>query len=198
MSAPDANVAATIGDIFRNASLQQTRQFTGCDSLQVLEMERGFELGQVISQQMTLIVVSGAEMSILFKIHFKNSECDRMRRIKFSDPLVEGAAAVTKTTDYMKELTNQICGRICRTFQRNNLTLGMCIPLSMRGFYELYADYAPSDGILKKFGQAWQISGDFGSLVCTAYVEITDIKAVSNLQHVDEQASNDDDELEFL
>lgn len=198
MSTHGTDVVATIGEIFRNASLQQTLQFTGCDSLQVQEMEGGFELGQVISQQMTLIVVSGAEISILFKIHFKNSECNHLRRIKFNDYSVEETATVTKTTDYMKELTNQICGRICRVFQRNNLTLGMCIPLSMRGFYELYADYAPSNGILKKFGQAWQICGEFGSLACTAYVEVADIKAVSNLQYVDEQVSNDDDELEFL
>jgi hypothetical protein len=68
----------------------------------------------------------------------------------------------------------------------------------MHGFYEIYADYTASDEILKKFGQAWRIKGDFGSLVCTAYVEIMEPKAVTNLQHLDEEASNDDGELEFL
>lgn len=198
MSTLGTTVAATIGDIFRSASLQQARQFSGCDSLEVLEMEKGFQLGQVISPLMTLIVISGAEMSVLFKVHFKSSEGDRLRRIKFSDPSIDGEVAVAKTADYMKELTNRIGGHICRTFQRNDLTLGMCIPLSISGFYELYADYTPGDRFLTKFGEAWKITGEFGSLACTAYVEISNIKAVAHLQNIDEQAPDDDSELEFL
>ncbi len=161
-------------------------------------MERGFLLGQVLAQQMILIVVSGPEISITLKIHFNSSVSDKLRRIKFGELPADDPTAATKVIDYMKELTNRICGQICRTFQRNNVTSGMCIPLNMRGFYELYADYTPNEGIIKKFGHAWRLSGEFGSLVCTAYVEVSDSAAVSNLQHVDETASSDDDELEYL
>jgi hypothetical protein len=188
----------TIGEILRNASLQQVRQFSGCESIEVRSMDSGFELGQVISRRMTLIVISGAEMSILLKLHFKSSEGARLRRIRPSTHTADEAATIAETTDCMKELTNLICGQICRTFQRNNLTLGMCIPLAMRGFYELYADYTPSEKPLKKFGQAWQLAGDFGTLTCTAYVEITDLNALTNLQHIDEAPVNDDEEMEFL
>lgn len=189
---------STIVGIFRNASLLQTRQFSGCEALEVKEMDDSFQLGQVLARQMILIVISGAELRVLFKIHFNNSESDRLRRIKFRNPISDERIAAAKTLDYMKELGNQVCGRICRVFQRNELVLGMCIPLSMHGFYELYTDYTLDDGKLKKFGDAWKINGDFGSLVCTAYVEIMEPAAVVNLQYVDEEVSNDDDELEFL
>lgn len=193
------NIRETINGIFRNASLAQTRQYSGCEALELVEMDNDYQLGQVVSRQMILIVISGAEMRVLFKIHFNHSEGDQLRRVKFrTDQSTDERVAVAKTLDYMKELTNQVCGRICRIFQLNDLALGMCIPLSMHGFYEIYADYTASDEILKKFGQAWRIKGDFGSLVCTAYVEIMEPKAVTNLQHLDEEASNDDGELEFL
>ncbi|MES2674894.1 MAG: hypothetical protein V4660_11695 [Pseudomonadota bacterium] len=192
------DLRSTIVGIFRNASLVQTRQFSSCEALQLVEMEDSFQLGQVLARQMILIVISGAELRVLFKIHFNNSESDRLRRIKFRTPITDERIAAAKTLDYMKELTNQVCGRICRIFQRNDLVLGMCIPLSMHGFYELYTDYTLDDGKLKKFGDAWKINGDFGSLVCTSYVEIMEPTAVTNLQYVDEEVSNDDDELEFL
>ncbi|MES2824482.1 MAG: hypothetical protein V4732_12825 [Pseudomonadota bacterium] len=192
------DIRSTIVGIFRNASLIQTRQFSGCEALELVELDDSFQLGQVLARQMILIVISGAELRILFKIHFNSSASDRLRRVKFRTPITDERIAAAKTLDYMKELTNQVCGRICRIFQRNELVLGMCIPLSMHGFYELYTDYALDDGKLKKFGDAWKINGDFGSLVCTAYVEIMEPTAVTNLQYVDEEVSNDDDELEFL
>lgn len=192
------NIKSTIVGIFQNASLAQARQFSGCEALELKEMDDSFQLGQVLARQMILIVISGAELRILFKIHFNNSESDQLRRIKFCAPITDERVVAAKTLDYMKELTNQVCGRICRIFLRNNLALGMCIPLSMHGFYELYTDYTPDDGKLKKFGQAWKINGDFGSLACTAYIEIMEPAAVTNMQYVDEEVSNDDDELEFL
>lgn len=190
----ESEIKLSIGGILKNASLAKTRQFSQCESLILEEMADEFALGQVISRQMTLIVISSAELRTLIKIHFNGSEADQLRRIKFSDPLITNEQVVAaKTLDYMKELTNQVCGRVCQIFQRNNLTLGMCIPLSMRGFYEIYSDYTPQDGALKKFGQAWKIKGDFGSLVFTAYTEIMNITAVSHLQFIDEDAANDND-----
>lgn len=192
------DIKSTIVGIFRNASLAQIRQFSGCEALELKDVDDNFQLGRVLARQMILIVISGAELRVLFKIHFNNSESDQLRRVKFRTPESDERLAAAKTLDYMKELTNQVCGRICRIFQRNDLVMGMCIPLSMHGFYEIYTDYTPDDGKLKKFGQAWKINGDFGSFVCTAYVEVMEPKAVANLQYVDEEVSNDDDELEFL
>jgi hypothetical protein len=192
------DIETIIGGIFKNASLAQIRQFSGCEALELDEMGDSFALGQVIARQMILIVISGAEMRLLFKIHFNNSEGDKLRRIKFSEPITDECVAAAKTLDYMKELTNQVCGKVCRIFQLNDLVLGMCIPLSMRGFYELYTDYSSNEGLLKKFGKAWQIKGDFGSFVCTAYVEIMNPEAVASVKILEEQASDDDGELEFL
>lgn len=190
------NPVDNIGQILKNASLHQTRLLSGCDSVEVRAVATGFELGQVVSRRMTLIVISGTELSIFFKLHFNSREGSHLRRRK---PLASGEAdAVVETTDCMKELTNLICGQVCRIFQRNNLTLSMCIPLAMRGFYELYADYTPTEKPLTRFGQAWQLAGDFGSLTCTAYVEIADPSALHQLQYLDEPPVSDDDEMEFL
>ncbi len=195
----ETDIGTTIGSIFRNASLLQTSQFSGCETLELAEMGPDFKLGQVVSRRINLIVISAPEIMMILKIHFNPSEADQLRRIKFPDQCTDPAVAAAKTADYMKELTNQMCGRICRIFQQGDLALGMSIPLSMHGFYELYTDYTPSDGVLKKFGQGWRIQGDFGSLVCTAQVEIMDPNAVNNLQLADEQPPEDDDgEVEFL
>ena len=198
MTTAYTEISDVIGDIFRGATLAQVRQFSGCETLDLAEMAGDFELGRVLSRQMILIVISGPEMRVLFKIHFNNSEGAKLRQLKFQNHTTDESVIAANTLDYMKELTNQVCGRICRIFQRNNLVLGMSIPLSMHGFYELYTDYTPSDGLLKKFGKAWRIEGDFGVLACTAYVELMESVAVSSLEYIDEEPSNDDDELEFL
>ena len=199
MPTADKNIEALIGTILRNASLLQTRVFSGSETLEIGEMDEDFQLGQVVSRQMTLIVIAGPKMSIQFKIHFNRSEADKLRQIKFHQSVNEESTTSAKTMDYIKELTNQVCGRICRVFELNGQSLGMSIPLSMRGFYELYTHYDHHVGTFSKFGQAWRLNGDFGSLVCTAYVEITDTSVTSELKHLDELPTNDDDdELEFL
>ncbi len=197
MLTDDTAIQAAICSIFRQASLQQMRQFSACPSLELVELDEAYALGQVVSRQMVLIVISADELLVTFKLLFNATEADRLRQLKFPHPEAEEDAKNALTLDYVKELVNQICGRICRVFQVNGLSLGMSIPLSMHGFYEIYTDYT-AGGALHKFSHAWRINGEFGSMICTAQVEITQPHAVDNLQILDEPTPNDDDELEFL
>lgn len=187
-----------IGQVFKQATLLQMRQFTGCSPLDIADMQPGYQLGQVLARRITLIVISAPEITVIFKIHFNTEQAQYLRRLKFPDAGDEAAMAV-QNADYMKELTNQMCGRICRVFQQSQLALGMSIPLAMHGFYELYTDYTPSDSLLKKFGHAWQLQGDFGVITCTAQIDVVDANAVVNLQLEEEQTAADDEgEVEFL
>ena len=108
----------------------------------------------------------------------------------------------------MKELSNQISGSICRIFEENKVSLGVSVPLCVSGFYEVYSDYTEKQTPLDKFGAAWGITGPFGDLHCTSYIEISQNEQLTNISFdpesnnplldEEEEEDDDDDDVEFL
>ncbi len=197
MQAELPSYQANMCSIFNNAAIVQARQFSGCAELELIKLPDDYSLGSVVSRRMVLVVIFADDVQITVRMLYNASEADRLRRVKFARLSDLGYLDASVTLDFMKELANQTCGCIARIFQLNQVILGISIPLSMHGFYERYTDYASQQGALHKFGHAWCIKGDFGSLVCTAQVEVTNPALVANLQFLEEPPLNNE-ELEFL
>ena len=96
----------------------------------------------------------------------------------------------------MKELSNQMGGRVCRIFDAHHIAMGMSIPLCTRGIYEIYADYQAKSGAIAKFGDFWRLNGPFEFLYCSCYVELISKEDFSAIKCTDEQAQ--EGELDFL
>ncbi len=179
--------------LLRDASAVQARQYFGGENVQLADVPGDFHLGQVLKRYMALVILNSEEIQIVFKIHF-NPEQVRSYRKSMNHP--ERDLADRQLVDFMKELTNQMGGRVCRVFDTHQIAMGMSVPLCTRGLYELYADYKTKTGAVVKFGDLWRLDGAIGSLYCSSYVELTSKKDFSQISCPDEQ--DDEGELDFL
>ncbi len=194
MSAKTTTLESTINVIMRNASLAQVKNFAGLSNPELIEIDDQYTIGQVLSDQMILMAISGEDLRITFKLHYKQG--DTIKLLKKEEADINSEDTVNELTDYMKELNNQICGKICRDFAKQKISLGMSIPLRLRGFYEAYSDYTYEPSPLLKFGDFWKVCDEFGAIYVTSYVEISNASRLRMLRS--DVSHNNDQGMEFL
>ncbi|MES2952704.1 MAG: hypothetical protein V4858_29600 [Pseudomonadota bacterium] len=180
-------------EVLRKVSVAQVNQYFECEGIVLVPTPPNHVLGQVLTRFVVMILLTGSEISMMFKVHFNPEQVRAYRR-------TQGIRAEDLTdkdlVDFMKELGNQIGGRASRVFQSNGIALGMSIPLCTRGIYEIYADYQEKSGVIVKFGDFWGLSGSFGLLYVSCCVELMAADQLKNFEYVDEQS--DEGELDFL
>ena len=202
MTDQDNNLKQQLKRALRIASSQQLEQFTGKVGFKIDELHSRFQLGQVLSDQIILLVISGDDLRMTIKIHYKRSHVLSLAKYPFD--FVNDDELQLKIVDYMKELCNQVCGRVCRIFAKRDIHLGMSIPLKLRGFYEVYSDYHDATSPLFKFGDFWQVSNTQGSFFFSSYIEIVNLNTLYGItfdtdEDIDKNEQQDDSQgLEFL
>ena len=180
-------------EVLRKVSLAQTNQYFESADVALETAPPNRALGQVLKRFIVTMLLTGSDIRLTFKVHFNPEQVRAFR-------LARGGKAQDLTDkhllDFMKELGNQIGGRASRVFQNNAIALGMSIPLCTRGIYEIYADYQEKNGVVVKFGDFWGLSGPFGILYFSCYVELMAADQFKVLEYIDEQS--EEGELDFL
>lgn len=193
-SKPDQQAIAHIGAVLREACRLQAIQYFGDDSIAVAPPEDGLRLGQVLRRYMALITLNSNDLRLVLKVHF---DLDQMRSCRQARVTSSGELDAEQVIDFMKELSNQSGGRVCRAFDAQKIHMGMSVPLCTRGIYEIYSDYMPATGAMIKGGDLWRLTGGFGTVYWSCYSEIftnVDISGVTCSTDGDDSLG----ELEFL
>jgi hypothetical protein len=183
----------SLRQLLRDASAMQANQYFGDPSVSMIDHPSEHSLGQVLTRYIAIVMLTSDELRIVFKVHFNPDPIRSFRRTRHC---TESDLSDKQLTDFMKELSNQIGGRICRIFDAHHLSMGMSIPLCTRGIYEIYADYQPKSGTVTKFGDFWRLEGAFKSIYCSCYVELMSKMDLSDIKYSDEHAQ--EGELDFL
>lgn len=179
--------------LLRDASSIQASQYFNDAPVTLTESGQDRHLGQVLTRYITMVILSSDGFRIVFKVHF-NPEQIRAYRLRQGDAAID--LTDKQLIDYMKELSNQMGGRVCRAFSAHGLSVGMSIPLCTRGIYEIYADYQAKYGPVIKFGDFWRIEGPFDFIYCSCYIELLSKDDLSSISVADE--SSQEGELDFL
>jgi hypothetical protein len=184
---------SSMRELLRNVSLVQAQQYFDGEAITLDARPQNLQLGQVLTRYIAMVLLTSAELRIVFKVHVNPEQIRTYQRSK-------GGAEENLTdrhlVDFMKELSNQMGGRVCRVFDAHQIAMGMSIPLCTRGIYEIYADYRPKTGAVTKFGDFWRLEGPFSSIYCSCYVELISKDDFSHVRHTDEQSQ--EGELDFL
>lgn len=180
-------------ELLREVSLTQTRQYLDDAEARMADMPAHRQLGQVLTRYIAMVLVTSDDLRIVIKVHFNPEpmRAHRLARGKKDDALND-----KQIIDYMKELSNQIGGRVCRVFDAHQIAMGMSIPLCTRGIYEIYADYSTRTGSITKFGDFWKLEGAFGHLYCSCYIELMSNTHYDHVKAADEHV--EEGELDFL
>ena len=179
--------------LLRDSSVLQASQYFGAEAIKLDAAPPNHKLGQVLKTHIVMVLLSSPELRVVLKVHFDLAQVRDYRRAQGRR---DEDMSNKQLVDFMKELCNQMGGRVCRIFDAHGMCMGMSVPLCTRGIYEIYADYQTKLGATTKFGDFWGLEGSFNSLYCSCYVETMSPEGLPDLQSTDEQSP--EGELDFL
>lgn len=166
-----------MSQVLRTTSIEQIEQFVGGATSSAVDIDY-YTPGQVLANELVLLTISGPELQLLVKIHFNYQQI----RSRFRSRVSHASAPLSRQdVDFIKELGNQFCGAICRKLASQDIMAGLSIPLSTRGYYEIYADYTHKTSPFIKFGEGWGLEGDFGTLYFSCYSELSNPQVIPKI-----------------
>lgn len=191
-----------INTIVRHAAEDSVRLQSHNTEIKLAEPDRKFKLGQVLGNRMSLILVSGETLRLTFKLHYNIGEIKAIAHRAYGKN-TPAELSDKQAMDFMKELCNLSAGQVVKIFEENNLPLGMSLPLGARGFYDIFADYAPASQPFVKYGDLWSLKFGECTIMISSVVEMLDTQALSSILNYeipmnDANDRSDDEEIDFL
>jgi hypothetical protein len=113
------------------------------------------------------IIVQGGDFRLTIKIH---SDCAPLRPLCAKNmQIAESEVGEKVMRDFLREVANLLGGAMRTELARNNVDAGLSLPLSSRGFDEVFFDSTEGE---KSFLQACRVRWDGGVLYMTQFLEI--------------------------
>ena len=187
-------------ELVRYASLSRLKTHTNSSEVELKELDSGFRPGRILASNLVFILVSGEAMRLTFKIHFDTRVAKYLAYRIFGGKLPEDISP-KQAIDYFKEFGNLVAGSVVTLMAEINIELGISLPLSTRGFYEVYSDYSEKQYPIITYSDFWALKVNGYDIFCSAQFEILDRKPLENLigYEIAEEGNNDDDaEMDFL
>lgn len=193
-----AVLKSKLRDLVRQSSLSRFKLHTAQDEVFLKEVEPGFRPGQVLASRMAFILVSGDGLRISFKTHFNPGTARNLAYRMFGEAS-PAALSERQAVDYIKEYCNLVAGNIVTVCEGLRIELGISLPMSTRGFYEIFSDYGVKPHPAIVFSDFWRLGALADEIHCSALLEITDSDLLAPLADYDPTVLQaDDGEMDFL
>lgn len=147
---------------------------------------------RVLGHWMSVIMLTSGEMRLTFKTHFMSSD----GKILTSKSLRKPVENITQDQilDFFKEYCNMVAGKIKWLIEFNGHASGISLPLSMRGFDEVFFP-SPDNRLL--FLEQWGLKSELTSFVCSVAIEVQNPNLWNTLRLNYEQ-TNEKGDVDFL
>lgn len=186
-------------ELVRHASISRLKIHSGGAEVETKELGPAFKPGRILASNMVFILVSGDAFRLTFKIHFDSATA---RNLAFRIFGGDSPAAISEkqAIDYFKEYGNLVAGSVVTLLGENDVELGISLPLSTRGFYEVFSDYTEKQHPIVTFSDFWELRASGNDIHCSALLEILNPKQLARLAayEIVEEADGDDGEMDFL
>jgi hypothetical protein len=144
----------------------------------------------VISKKVANILLGNNDFRLIIKIHYND---------KVGSHLIGGTDAMVarEVDDYFKEECNVLAGRLKKSFDENQINVGISIPLKTSGLDELFFDRKEMDKNALEL--SWEMSNDDNSLVVATFIEVIDYSSIDKIDFNSfSSKSDEDEEVEFF
>ena len=118
---------------------------------------------------MTMILISNAELKLIFKVHFSPGAIGPWAEQKFQ--VARTSISPRQITDFGKEICNVCAGAIKQEFGLHGVDTGTSLPVLCRGFDELFFD--PPDG-KRIFVDQWRLAASSGRIGTSIHLDVQD------------------------
>ena len=199
-AAPDIRaLKEKLKELVRHAAISRLKIHAGCAEVETREQGPAFKPGRILASHMVFILVSGDAVRLTFKVHFNTGTARNLAFRIFGGDSPDDIAE-KQAIDYFKEYGNLVAGSVVTLLGENDVELGISLPLSTRGFYEVFSDYSEKQHPIITFSDFWELKANGNDIHCSALLEILNPKQLAKLvaYEIVEQADGDDGEMEFL
>ncbi len=151
--------------------------------------------GPVYGHLLTFILLAGSSFRASLKIFYGASEARKFTSAKFKKS--EAQISDVLVADFMKEFANLVAGSVKRTLGTLDVSVGLGLPLTTRGFDDVFAADGLSEGI---YTDKWALKSDLGKVICMTSIKILEDANVAkiNWDPTPKAATADDSDMEFL
>lgn len=198
--APDIQVLKDkLKDLLRHASVSRLKIHTDSSAIETRELDSGFVPGRILGSNMVFILVSGDAIRVTFKVHFNIRTAKDLAFRIFGG---ESAQAISErqAIDYFKEYGNLVAGCVVTLLGELDIELGISLPLSTRGYYEIFSDYTEKRQPIITYSDFWELKANGYDVYCSALLELLNEKQLAGLvdHEIVEESGADDGEMDFL
>jgi CheY-specific phosphatase CheX len=179
--------------ITREAAQKRMVSHSFSNDTSISETIEGYDR-RVHGNWMAIILVSGKDVRITFKVHFNIKDIKKILEGSFAKPYSEIEDDLA--TDFVKEFCNLTAGYIKQIFEKYELKSGISLPIVTRGFDDIF--YRPTN--TDEVADLWKLEVAGVSLLCTPHFNIFDSGniPVFNLEETDGDDDDDDGDIDFL
>jgi hypothetical protein len=115
----------SLRELLRDVSVVQAQQYFDDSPVTLVSTPVDHSLGQVLTRYIATVLLTCDELRVVLKVHFNPEQIRAYRQPKgFSGDDLSDKQLI----DFMKELSNQMGGRVCRIFDAHQIAMGMSIP----------------------------------------------------------------------
>lgn len=186
-------------ELLRYASVSRLKSHTGAAEVEAGELGCGFRPGRILASNMVFILVSGDALRLTIKVHFNTGAA---RNLAFGIFGGNSPADISErlAIDYFKEYANLVAGSVVTLLAENGVELGISLPLSTRGFYEVFSDYTEKQHPIISYSDFWELQANGHDVHCSALVEILNQKLLGHLAayEISEETGDSGAEMDFL
>ena len=186
-------------ELVRHASASRLKIHTTSSEVETKELGSAFRPGRILASNMVFILVSGDALRLTFKVHFASGTAKTLAFRIFGG---NSPADISEkqAIDYFKEYGNLVAGSVVTLLGENGIELGISLPLSTRGFYEVFSDYSEKQHPIVTCCDFWELRANGKGIHCSAVLEILNQKQLGKLAtyEIVEEAGDDDAEMDFL
>lgn len=180
--------------LIRECALRRMKSHSSSSCVSIEEVEPDYRR-TVHGNWMGLILVSGADLRITFKVHFDIKNV----RVIISQLLGSEPSTISSglALDFIKEFCNLSAGFIKQVLEENSepVMTGISLPIVTKGFDDLFYKESSADEI----SEIWKIVVDGIVLYCTPHVNIFSTEKLAQVKMPkEEEASEDDGDIDFL
>lgn len=188
----------TITDMVRQATVSLIQQYSGSEEFEISPVNIEVEKEKVLSNWVVLLLITSDMFKITFKVYFNLSDITVLSENAVSIDS-DTVAGKRQAIDFVKEYSNLVGGHLSGFCIRNNIEFDKSLPLSLRGFYEVFNDNKKKKLYDNYFEDIWMIRHPKTNFYCGINVDIFKMESLQNISA--EESQPDDDfggQFEFL
>lgn len=192
------SIKIKVKEMVRQSAITRIGDHSRQDGFQLLELSDTRSAGEVLGNWMSIILVTGDAIRITLKLHFTYRDAKAISHFVYGEDSPDGVSD-TKAVDFVKELSNLMAGYIVKSFESMSIPMGISLPLCTRGFYEVFADYVPTESPLIRCSDLWRLEHNDQAINGTVMIEISNPNALDAICDYDiSQDDSEDSEFDFL